>query len=288
MKFYDCVMFRDEIDLLRLRIDILKDKVNDFIVFEALNEHLSGKERKAFLNDKKLKSIRSEFPNKNIIHVEVPLEQDSAWGRENEHRIKIYDYFNDLNPDLEDTILISDCDEIPNPKKLKESARHDFVFFDQMYFIHFLDLYSSKNVTGTVAIKWHKLKLIQQKYNNVACQLLRNNKDFGPEIDDGGWHYSYVGGVDQVTTKARTIAEGDQAYERDLFVEQIKEALENKNSPYSSEKLVKLDRDADMYMGSYIKLRAGNITKHQDGNEPFPEFLLNNKEKYKHLFSHEN
>ena len=167
-----------------------------------------------------------------------------------------------------------------------------------MYFIHFIDLYSSKNVTGTVAIKWHKLKLIQAKYNGAACQILRNNKDFGPEIDDGGWHYSYVGGANQVTIKARTIAEGSQSYNKDLFEKQIKEALENKTSPYSSEKLVKLNLERDYY-GRYIKLRSGNITEHQDGNVAFPEYLLENSWtshfgpsinniKYKHLFSYEN
>ena len=286
MKFYDCIMFRDEIDLLRLRIDILKDEINDFFVFEALNEHLSGEPRESFLTNKRADELRSEFPGKNITHIKLELKQDTAWGRENEHRIRIYDHLERVEPTLEDVILISDCDEIPNPDKLKEASRHDFCFFDQMYFIHFLNLYSSKNVTGTAAIQWHKLKLIQQRYNGTACQLLRNNKDFGPEITEGGWHYSYAGGADQVTTKARTIAEGDTKYERGLFVDQIREAVKNKNSPYSSEKLVELEL-SNLYLGKFIKLRAGKITRHLESNIPFPNFLINNHKKYKHLFSNE-
>jgi len=287
MRFYDCIMFRDELDLLRLRMDILKEKVDDFLIFEAMNEHLSGDPRESFLDNDKIVKLKNEFPGKNITHIKLELKEDTAWGRENEHRIRIYDHLEDLGPELEDIILISDCDEIPNPEKLKAASRHDFCFFDQMYFIHFLDLYSSKNVTGTAAIQWHKLKLIQQKYNGVACQLLRNNKDFGPEIEDGGWHYSYVGGADQVTTKAQTIAEGDTKYKRELFVKQIEEALKNKTSPYSSEKLVKLKLE-QLWIGDFIKLRAGNITRHKDSIIAFPDFLINNPTKYKHLFSHES
>jgi len=286
MKFYDCIMFRDELDLLRLRIDTLKDKVDDFLVFEALNEHLSGETRSPYLNSERLRSLKDEFPGKNIKHVQLELKQDSAWGRENEHRIKIYDFLVSIKPDVEDIILISDCDEIPNPNKLQEALAHDFCFFDQMYFIHFLNLYSSKNVTGTSAIKWHKLKYLQSKHVGV-CQILRNNNDFGPEISQGGWHYSYVGGADQVTTKARTIAEGDTKYEKQLFERQIEEAVKNKKSPYSSEKLVKLELDK-IYSGDFIKLRAGRITKHQGDNIAFPDFLIKNKNKYKHLFSHES
>jgi len=39
MRFYDCIMFRDELDLLRLRMDILKEKVDDFLIFEVINDH---------------------------------------------------------------------------------------------------------------------------------------------------------------------------------------------------------------------------------------------------------
>jgi len=122
-----------------------------------------------------------------------------------------------------------------------------------------------------------------KRYEYVAPKI----KGFGPEIEDGGWHYSYVGGADQVTTKAQTIAEGDTKYKRELFVKQIEEALKNKTSPYSSEKLVKLKLE-QLWIGDFIKLRAGNITRHKDSIIAFPDFLINNPTKYKHLFSHES
>ena len=126
MKIFDCFMFYDEDLLLDLRLNILDQHVDFFVIVESKYFH-NGKERQLKFDIKKYK----KFENKiiYIVHDNEPakihkLNQGDDEGtksykliinahlRENDQRNHISKGLNNAKDD--DLILISDVDEIPN------------------------------------------------------------------------------------------------------------------------------------------------------------------------------
>ena len=108
-KLFDCITFYDENFITNARFEILKDVVDFFIVCESKYDHLGNSKNINFsLFNKKLKNkvrhiiIEEQFPN-----------YKNGWKNEEYQREKIFDGIKDAS--LDDYILYSDSDEIPNP-----------------------------------------------------------------------------------------------------------------------------------------------------------------------------
>lgn len=283
----DCFMFSNENEVAKLRIAELYNHVDYFLIVESDKVHLTGENRELrFLNI----GIDKKYYDK-IIYKPITLNQDSPWGRENENRYKVFDCIKESFPDGSikqlsdnDLILISDCDEIPNWKTFEQARKYEFCFFDQMFFVYYFNFYSGKNVTGTAACKYTKLNQIQGFYGN-SFQWLRNNKDYGIEILDGGWHLSYMGNPEEITKKARSIAEGGD-YKKETFEYQIKTAIESGHCPYSNQRIQILDSEKQFSFMSGIKLRFSGETDFSDILQVFPDELFNNQKSYrKNIYS---
>lgn len=118
MKIYDCFTFYNEIDLLKIRIDLLKDYVDYFVLVEMCVTQ-NGKPKEMFFD--KHKAEFADF-GVNIIHIkvmEIPeMNQEyDNWLLENYQRNNILQGLKNCQED--DLIIISDLDEIPNPKIIK-------------------------------------------------------------------------------------------------------------------------------------------------------------------------
>ena len=120
MKIVDCTSFYSEHMMYEVRLNILKDKVDKFIVTESTYSH-SGKK-------KKLNFDINNYPKfeDKIIHVVIDREPDGIVPENNDpslqrsnslkrialsydESLKVLKDFSD-----EDLIMLSDNDEIPN------------------------------------------------------------------------------------------------------------------------------------------------------------------------------
>ena len=110
---YDCFSYWDEDLLLDLRLNILNKFVDYFVIVEG-NKTWQN-------NPKKLKFDIKNFNNfKNkIIYVPVTdlPDGEDPYLRENYQRNAIVNGLSNANDN--DLIIISDLDEIPNPKSIK-------------------------------------------------------------------------------------------------------------------------------------------------------------------------
>ncbi|MGN1154117.1 MAG: hypothetical protein ACI4S3_08815 [Candidatus Gastranaerophilaceae bacterium] len=83
---YDCFTFFNELDLLEIRLNILNDVVDKFVLVEA-TKTFTGQDKPLYYNDNKEKF--SAF-NAKIIHVVVDdypsIGLETAWGYENWQR----------------------------------------------------------------------------------------------------------------------------------------------------------------------------------------------------------
>lgn len=203
---YDCFQFFNELDILKIRLNVLNDVVDRFVVSEA-TETFSGIKKPLYYEENK--EMFAEFADK-IIHVVV---EDTPEGGTHER-----DTFqkNAVTRGLagctdDDVIIFSDLDEIPNPEKIREilgNFREDRIYhFAQRLFYCYLNMEEvSGNLLsyagefeGVERKKWIGTKMLSYKLlreQNLLLGELRfpERKEIGIRVDDGGWHFGYMGG----------------------------------------------------------------------------------------------
>src|SRR5689334_5945992 len=115
---YDCFIFFNELELLDIRLNILNEVVDKFVLVEATQTH-QYKPKPLYYSDNK---ERFKAFHDKIIHLivdELPPNPTNgprnSWDMERFQRNCIARGLNDCKPD--DVIIISDLDEIPDPKK---------------------------------------------------------------------------------------------------------------------------------------------------------------------------
>lgn len=218
IKIYDCFVFNNEFDILSLRLKLLNEKVEKFILVESKQTH-SGISKPAFFeqnkelfeeySDKIVNIVIDKFPDRMIYQpseTDVPEHLHIHWFRENYQRNEILKglYKIGLNPD--DVVLISDLDEIPDPSKLDEFIKmipeDDYAFQLQKWCIWDFDRFYNGLWPGTGGVKWKTLcKSTPQEIrkNRYSENKLHTNEPFG-------WHCSWFGGIDVVMDKLRSFA----------------------------------------------------------------------------------
>ena len=234
MKVYDCFTFYNEFELLELRLKSLWDVVDYFVIVEANRTHTN--KSKPFYFWERQEDFKAFFPKIRHLPVEmnVPFKGAGDWAIENAQRDAIAYGLEDAEPD--DLIMISDADEIPAPdvfQRLQENQIQLFapyvtpatiddknitcpawllvsaieflnygaIVMDQKFFCYCFDWVSSATWQGTILTKRKTL---------TTPQALRDVRNFLPRVIDGGYHFSYMGGVDRVIDKMTSIVDGNE------------------------------------------------------------------------------
>ena len=231
-RLFDVFLFLNELDLLELRLKTLYPIV-DFFVITEINETFSGKS-KPFIFQKNREKFK-QFEKKiiyNPITKEKLLElKQTKWSdyvsdlnksiphkhhskpakylkeslkREITHRDSaILGFFNIANKD--DLILLSDLDEIPNPKAISIATKKTIskpYYFKMKWFLYWINNQVSEPWFGTVLFKFENLK--GNSLDNFRFASSNEIKVPGPIIKNGGWHFSYIGGIDAVIYKLKS------------------------------------------------------------------------------------
>lgn len=208
----DCFTYFNEVELLKLRYEVLKDHVDGFIIAEADKTHRG--DPKPFSLEEVLE--KENIPSHNIFIVRALLpskeEVEDPWVRERGQRDALAEALKKLP---EDTIFIcSDCDELPNPSyfdEIKEYlASHPNKICGLDMSMHYgradLQLCSDK---GEV-FNWRCATActINTLLKLGSITEIRNQQDrYFIGDRDGGWHFSWMGGVEKRKTKLSSIAE---------------------------------------------------------------------------------
>ena len=229
MKIYDCFTFFNELELLELRLESLNDVVDRFVIVEADKTHAN--KPKPFNFYEHLSNYGKYLPKIDYIMDTSVVQYKGVgdWSIENNQRNSIMKGLQNAAPD--DLIMISDVDEIPDPaiiKAIRESFTDKNKYVDIVAFydttpytknklvpfhcgmqtaafldlspisfhlrsyVYYFDWQSSLPCEGTSLCKFKHLK---------SPQDLRDNRKSLPRIVNGGWHFSYMGGVKRITEK---------------------------------------------------------------------------------------
>ena len=278
-KIYDCFPFFNELDLLEIRLNYLDPVVDYFVLCEA-RVTFSGISKKLFYEDNK--NLFKKFRHK-IIHVVVDDTPSELIGADpyktDQHQrnsvIKGLEKCDDA-----DIIITSDLDEFPNIdriKNLKEFYKPGVLFHlaQNMYYYYFnLKETSGKLLShsgefeGVGNKKWLGTKICNYGFlKHCGVDILRHPsmRENGVRIANGGWHFGYVGSHKESTADQRVLLKIECSCHQEF-----------NNSHYKSNigKNVEDNKDVFFRDSSFEVVEL---------DESFPKYILENKEKYKHL-----
>ena len=177
---------------------------------------------------------------------------------------------------LEDYIIYSDVDEIPNPLKIKEfiNSHYKFGIFMQYLFYYKLNLLS-KNTYN----EWEGSRICKKKYlktfenlranirkKNLRYKFYRIDKFYLEKniklINNGGWHFSYLMNAKEIIKKIKSSTH-----------------IEYNKKEYTNPKLI----EKKIKQGKDLFNRGDTFNKIKFTNKIYPKYLIKNKERFKDL-----
>ena len=298
MKIFDCITFFNEPLLFELRLNILNEHVDEFIVCEATYTHSGQK--------KKINFDKNNYPNfKNkITHIIVDKEPDNLFeiNEKNKHNNFLYrlnaakriekqrnaitTVFNELN--MNDWIMYSDSDEIPDLSKIKlKSVKEKIILFRQKIFYYKFNLsLDSQDWYGTKACKYKDLKSFSElrniktkKYNWWRVDtIFKKDKFINLEIVNvGGWHFSQIKDPRDIYIKNKNDEHHDEFELTGIKEDDIIDMVNNKYISYDH------TVDKTEHKKKWNKNNRVYLTKINDNK--LPKYLINNKNKYLNWFA---
>ena len=202
MKIYDCITYFDEDVILKIRLNVLYNIVDKFIISEGAFNHRGLKRKLNF----KVENYK-EFSDK-IIYLPINNFPDlnDPWSMLKHQRNSANNFLQELHEN--DYVIISDVDEIPNPIKISEFTKQnkDLGVFEQLMF------YYKLNILNETSPFWHGSKICKLKYfKNPEWLRAYKHKQYPwwrfdkPKnleiIKDGGWHYSFLYNLEGIIKK---------------------------------------------------------------------------------------
>ena len=291
MKIYDCFMFFDEEMLLDLRLNIMDQYVDKFVITEANYMH-NGSPKKFNFNINNF----PKFKNKIIyIPIETPPPGLLTLGPNDDHRTKsnkliLNGYKRDnyqremaqlsiKDADNDDWIIINDIDEIPNLKNINfKNIKNEIVVFKQeLFYYKFNLLYPLVPWFGSRACK---------KFNFLSPQWLRNVKHrkypfwridtfFSKRkynniftVNNGGWHFTNMMNPEDLENKLLNYTHHHEFQLSGLTLEDLRNKMKKNEIIY--------DHSSDQRENKW----KSNKTLHKINYSEMPDYIRNNINKY--------
>jgi beta-1,4-mannosyl-glycoprotein beta-1,4-N-acetylglucosaminyltransferase len=197
----DTFMFYNELDVLELRLEMLDEYVDRFVLVESELNHVGTEKELFFQRNKK----RFEKWMHKIEHVIVTAEEspkdENPWCREKHQRECILRGLDGVPPTA--IVMVSDVDEIPDMTKVPyEQLPHVVTSLHMWMFEYSLKyLFTGEPWFGTSITNCEIFKRVGPNY-------LRENRWKFPKINEAGWHLSSFGTPMHVWNKMQTYAHG--------------------------------------------------------------------------------
>ena len=276
-KVIDCFAFFNEVEILEIRLNELSEVVDQFILVEGTRT-FQKKEKPLYFE--KNKDLFKPFLDR-ITHVVV----DSWPGFFHKFRVpNFFDYENyqrefalkGLQGLPKDTnIIFSDVDEIP---KASEVARYkdsdEIKIFEQRFYNYWLnnlcifydtqgkDLPAQKNKNGLGLWRGSVMVPIWRIQTIKKTRLFRDLQS-GPInlIEEGGWHFSYIGDVARVKKKLEAYSHSEYNVSLEDLEMLMKEGTNVIPDEETKFKLERIDESYPNYLRSHQEKFSNLIGK---------------------------
>ena len=292
MQIFDCFMYYNEDVVLELRLNYLDKFVDYFVIVESTFNHRGEKKRLNF-NIKKFskfkKKIRYFILDTNNPEIETVNDNDSddeksrkyiLNGYKRDHYQRNFLSMGIKDASLDDIIIISDIDEIPDLERIDfNKVQNNLTLFNQKMCYYKFNLYQENyNWVGSRACRKKKLINPQwlrdvkpKKYplwrlDNFFSKNKYHNIEF---INNGGWHFSYLNTPELIEQKLKSYTHHREYDLNPIGLENIANRIKNRESVYN----LSIDKRSNKFT-SGVKLK---ILSEND----LPDYLVHNKDKFK-------
>ena len=279
---FDCVPFYDELDILEIRLNVL-DRVVDYFVLVESSRTFSGNKKPLYFS--KNKQRFSKFLNKirHIVIDDSEYEEDlNIWQREFDQKNAVFRGIHGCNK--EDFVIVSDVDEIPNPKIIIDIVSQDLNsigVIKQPCFYYFLNSKSTEVFDKARIAKLKNIKSPQQIRAYPGYSKHNSNKfvrtifkwfgsirkrtslffRFYKVYENAGWHFTYMKEPGQISKKIKDFSHTEFNLDRYTDLKFIEERIKNLKDPF--------DREYE-----FTRVEIDNS---------YPQYITNNLDKYSKL-----
>ena len=192
-------MFRDELDMLEMRLHETDGLIDRHVIVEAETTH-RGVPKPLFFRDS---AGRFEAHASRITHMAGgPLPDEAPWANEHLQRDAAWTVIDPEASD-DDVVLICDVDEIPSRsllEKAKSGELPEVCAVRMRTFLYAVDWEVQDEVPPACVVA--TAGYIRRHGGSLAA--IRDQRDEYPVIQDGGWHFSWVGGPEAQRRKLET------------------------------------------------------------------------------------
>ena len=224
-KIFDCFIFNDEIDLLKIRLAYLNEFVDYFVIVESCQTFQGQRKKLNFKNNislfskykKKIIYFENNIFAKNINDLKIKIKlnfpdvyekiellnnfnkSDFTWYLDAAHREIIMEAIKGKIK-KSDFMILSDVDEFPSYKILKYNKfnKNKINVLVQNEFKYFMNSYLSNNWHGTVIGKWQRINKIGLNNLKINAKKSYNKYHY---IKNGGYHFTTQGTVKKILKK---------------------------------------------------------------------------------------
>ena len=280
-KIYDIFTFFNELELLEIRLRMLDEYVDYFVIIES-TETFSGRPKKLFFEENKqrfakyshkiihyvtkdtptgLDDLKERLKSQKISNLDREIINSTlnadTFSKEHIHWLKEFYQKESIKKALvglhdEDLCFISDLDEIWNPDVRFDYMNRKIYRLRQLMYAYYLNNRSSEKWAGTLATRYDNIR------DNCINYLRDPKKTKYCYLNNGGWHFTNIGGADRIRMKLESY--GHQEFNNDA----IKSDLENK---------IALNKD---FTGRRFKFRVDELN--------LPNVILEYKSIYPNFF----
>lgn len=210
----DAVTFYNEIDMLKLRLEYLDPIVDYFVIVESTVTH-KGEPKKLYFSEHESEFQPWMHKIRRVIVEDNPTDPN-PWSRENHQRNCITRGLDGIDDDA--IVMISDVDEIPNPKAIQQqdvTYSLDMITFN--YSLKYIQAF--EKWFGTVVT--HKKDVMEK-----GGQYFRDKRWKFPYVEFAGWHFTSFGDLEFVTNKLKNFAHCDEeGFDHDKAEKYVSEGL---------------------------------------------------------------
>lgn len=245
---YDCFSFFNELDLLEIRLNILDPYVDKFVLMES-TQTFSGKEKPLYFSENKERFAK--WLDKIVVVIPPKHKVYDSFEMARYQKQFLTEGLKDAEDD--DIVYYGDVDEIWKPQEIKDYKVYSL---EQLNYCYYLNNRSSEEWVGTIVGKWLAVKALPFREWRAAHHWV---------IKDAGWHFTNMGGVDQIRQKL-------EAYDH-----------QEMNTQHNQSLVAERIKNKQDYVGRKYDWLGKPFEFWQDEQE-LPLYLKDNKHKYIHLY----
>lgn len=212
----DTFMFYNELAVLELRLNVLDEYVDRFVLVESEVNHAGGP-KSLFFQENKDRFAKWAHKIEHIIMTteEAPTDKD-PWSREKYQRNCILRGLDDVPSEA--LVMVSDVDEIPDFSKIPfERLPHVVNSVHMWMFEYSLDtLFTGEPWFGTVMTNAELFKRMGPNY-------FRDHRWKFPVLQYSGWHLSSFGDAKHVWNKIQTYAHAHDEKHKNMSLDDFKD-----------------------------------------------------------------